>query len=389
MLTKRIEAGEVIFSEGDGADVAYLIEDGAVEITAIQGNQSQILARLGPGQIFGELGVIDAQPRSGTATATRPTLLLVVTADQIQQAIARADPFFAELMLKLVGRLRHTQAALLLGDAEMELQTSEIGPGYAELVRERDIAEAIISGQIEPYLQPIVDLRTGTIKGYETLARWRSDRFGLMRPFDFLPLARRTGLIRRIDLTMADRAMALCAEMQDHDRAPFVSINISAWHFQDRTLTDTLKRIIAERGVAPSRLCIEVTETLLLEDMEGAEDMMEELRDAGIHMALDDFGTGFSSLSILHRLPFDQIKVDGSLIQGAGSSPRQQALLQGILDLCSRLGIEVVAEGIEDEETRQTLLALGFTLGQGLHFAAPIEAERAVESWRAERSAIA
>ena len=127
--------------------------------------------------------------------------------------------------LELVGRLRDTQNALAPEHDRGAPQSSEMGPGYAEMVRERDIAEAIIDGEIEPYLQPIVDLGEGTILGYESLARWRSERLGLMRPFDFLPLARRTGLIRRIDLTMADRAMAIAARLGDREDSPFVSIN--------------------------------------------------------------------------------------------------------------------------------------------------------------------
>ena len=382
MLTKDVGAGGVVFSEGDRADAAYLIERGAVEIALARDGKRQVLAVLGVGEVFGEMGVIDSLPRSATATVVEDSRLLVVSAEQIQQVVARSDPFFAELMRKLVGRLRDTQNALAPEHDRGAPQSSEMGPGYAEMVRERDIAEAIIDGEIEPYLQPIVDLGEGTILGYESLARWRSERLGLMRPFDFLPLARRTGLIRRIDLTMADRAMAIAARLGDREDSPFVSINFSAWLFQDHSLVDALQRMLAQHRLAPSRVCLEVTETMLIDDMDAAERTMDDLHDLGLRIALDDFGTGLSSLNVLHRLPFDLIKIDGCLVQGCQTSARQRGMLQGILDLCSRLDMEVVAEGIEDVGTARTLLDLGFISGQGLYFAPPLQAEQAVASWR-------
>jgi EAL domain-containing protein (putative c-di-GMP-specific phosphodiesterase class I) len=382
MRTRRVDAGDLIFSEGDRADAAYLIEEGTVEISIKRDGDDQTLTMLGPGEVFGEMGVIDASPRSATASAIGNCVLVEVSAEQIQQVIAKSDPFFSELMRKLVGRLRDTQSSLIAGDEGISLRSSELGPGYNELVQERNIAEAIISGEIEPYLQPIVDLRNGEALGYESLARWRSETMGLMRPYDFLPLARRTGLIRRIDLTMADRAMAIGAMLGHTPASPYVTVNFSAWLFQDADLASTLRRMLDQHGLPPSRLCLEVTETGLIDDMDAAERSMGELRAVGIRMALDDFGTGLSSINVLRRQHFDMLKVDGSLVQGCAGSPRQQAILQGILDLCGRLGIDVVAEGIEDAETTATLLDLGFTVGQGLHFAPPILAEQAMASWR-------
>ncbi|RAU22093.1 signal transduction protein [Paramagnetospirillum kuznetsovii] len=384
MLSRDVSAGNLIFSQGDGADCAYLIEQGEVDIFVERDGRRQPLTVLGAGEVFGEMGVIDGLPRSATARAHTDCSLVVVSAEQIQQVVARSDPFFAELMRKLVGRLRDTQSSLIAGRETVGQHSSDFGPGYAEVVRERDIAEAIISGEIEPYLQPIVDLGGRTVLGYETLARWKSETMGLMRPFDFLPLARRTGLIRRIDLTMADRAMAICARLGNRADAPFVSINVSAWLIQDRSLTATLARMMDQHGVAPGRICLEVTETMLIEDLDAAEEAMDDLRDLGIRLALDDFGTGLSSLSVLHRLPFDVIKVDGSLVQGCQTSARQRAVLRGILDLCGRLDMEVVAEGIEDVGTARALGDLGFTMGQGQHFAPPAQAEQAMAAWREE-----
>lgn len=379
MLTRDIAAGEVIFRQGDAADVAYLIEAGTIQIRHDSDGECEArrLARLGPGEVFGELGVIDGEPRSASAIAETPARLVMVRAEKIQQSIARSDPFFAELMRKLVGRLRKTRA---IGDSEMmaALQSSDFGPGFEEVLRERDMAEGIIRGEIEPFLQPVVDLRTGAIRGYESLARWRSEKFGLMTPCDFLPLARRTGLIRRIDLTMADRALNICAGFGRDEDAPFMAINISAWHLRDRTLVDTLKRMLIQHQLPPRRICVEITETMLIDETSDADSMLAELRDCGIRIALDDFGTGFSPLAFLYRLPIDILKIDGSMVEGIQSSPRQRGVLEGLRELCARLDIEVIVEGIETEETTGTLLELGFTLGQGTRFAAPRAVDEAL-----------
>ncbi|ARJ67496.1 signal transduction protein [Magnetospirillum sp. ME-1] len=372
MLTRDVAAGEVIFRQGDAADMAYLIETGVIQIRHDGPNECEArpLALLGPGEVFGELGVIDGEPRSATAIAQTPARLVTVRAEKIQQSIARSDPFFAELMRKLVGRLRQSRS-MDVDEVMASLQSSGFGPGFEEILRERDIAEGIIRGEIEPFLQPIVDLRSGAVRGYETLARWRSDKFGLMTPCAFLPLARRTGLIRRIDLTMADRALNICAGLGRGEDLPFVAINISAWHLRDRTLVDTLKRMLAQHRLPPARVCVEITETMLIDETSDADTMLAELRDCGIRIALDDFGTGFSPLAFLYRLPIDILKIDGSMVEGIESSPRQRGVLEGLRDLCARLGIEIIAEGIESEESAGMLLELGFTLGQGTHFAAP------------------
>ena len=344
--------------------------------------RDQILALLGPGEVFGEMGVIDGLPRSASAVAVEDCRLVAVSAEQIQQVVARSDPFFAELMRKMVGRLRNSQKTVARDGEDVILQSSPMGEGYAALLRERDIAEAIIGGGIEPCLQPIVDLGDGTIQGYEMLARWRSERLGLMRPVDVLPLARRTGLIRRIDLTMADRAMAIAARLGQSSDSPFICVNLSAWLFQDHALVDALQRMLEQHRLAPSRICLDVTEAMLIDDMAAAERTMENLHDLGLRIALDDFGTGLSSLSVLHRLPFDLVKVDGSMVQGCQTSARQRGMLKGILDLCGSLAMGVIAEGIEDAGTARTLLDLGFVMGQGLHFVTPLQVEQAMESGR-------
>jgi len=176
--------------------------------------------------------------------------------------------------------------------------------------------------------------------------------------------------------------MAIAARLGQHPDSPFICVNLSAWLFQDHALVDALQRMLGQHRLAPSRICLDVTEAMLIDDMTAAERTMEDLHDLGLRIALDDFGTGLSSLSVLYRLPFDLVKVDGGMVQGCQTSARQRGMLKGILDLCGSLDMGVIAEGVEDAGTARTLLDLGFVMGQGSHFATPLQVEQAMESGR-------
>ncbi|CAA7620641.1 Predicted signal transduction protein containing a membrane domain [Candidatus Terasakiella magnetica] len=386
MLSTSVAAGTMIFCEGDVADCAYLIEDGWVEIFVNRDGEHQALARLGPGEVFGELGVIDNSLRSASAIAVKPTQMITVNAERIRQTIATADPFFAELMLKLVGRFRQVQNAMIDGTGGISTcLISDLGEGDPQLQRERDIADSIIHGEILPFLQPIVDLRDGKVLGFEALARGQSERLGILQPFSFLPLAKRTGLIRRIDLSMADHALGLCAAFGKGPDAPFVSVNISAWHLRNNTLQDTLRRMLAQHSLPASRVCVEITETVLLDDIAAAETLVSDLRSLGVKVALDDFGSGFSSLSLLARVPVDIIKIDRSLVEGIQDSPRRRAIMEAIVSLARSLDTQVIAEGVQNASMVEVMLEIGCTMGQGYHFSAPDAADAIMTRWHAAR----
>jgi EAL domain-containing protein (putative c-di-GMP-specific phosphodiesterase class I) len=383
MLSTTVPSGTVIFREGDAADCAYLIEEGWIEIFTGDGSDRHVLALLGVGEIFGEMGVIDGAPRTASATVAENCRLIRVSAGQFHEALARSEPFHAELLRKLVQRFRASQKALIEGRRAPRLESSNVGAGYAELAQQRDISEALVRGEIEPFLQPIVDLETGRLRGFEALARWRCAKRGVVPPFDFLPLAERTGLIRLIDLAVAERALAIVAGMDASEGGPFISLNFSAWHFRDDGLVAGLKAMLLASKVAPQRVRVELTETVMIEDPDMAERNMTALSELGVHLALDDFGAGYSSMSVLARMPIDVLKIDRSLVQDILRPGRPRSVFRAIMGLAEDIGMQVVAEGIEDEATRQALLDLGCRHGQGYLFGRPLPADEAVKAWAA------
>ena len=326
------------------------------------------------------MGVIDGSPRSATAVAAEECKLLRINVEQFQALLGRTKSFHAELLVKLVSRFRDAQKAWI-GETEMPRQeTSAMGPGYAMLARHRDIAEALDRGEIVPFFQPIVDLASGEWHGFEALARWRCPHKGLTLPADFLPLVERTGLIRRIDLAIAERAMTLVGSIGG-DHAPYINVNFSAWHFRDKKLLPTIMGLLDRTGLAPHRLRVELTESLMLDDPVAALHIMTDLAGIGVLLALDDFGTGYSSLSVLHRMPIHILKIDRALVNGVLTQDRQRNVLRNVVTLAHDLGMEIIPEGIEDIDTAAAVMALGCHTGQGFLFARPTPAEDAIAAW--------
>jgi diguanylate cyclase (GGDEF)-like protein len=239
------------------------------------------------------------------------------------------------------------------------------------LALEQELRRALAHDEFEPWMQPLVTLADAHVVGYEALLRWRHPQRGVLVPGDFLQVAEDSGLIEAIDWRIF--RMALEHGKALVRRGGFITINVSPRHFQSGDLDRRLLQLVRDVGFDPTRLRIEVTEGTLLRDAEAAAAMLQHLRDAGIETALDDFGTGYSSLGQVHRFPLRMIKIDRSFIAPIGpeGAPRTVAVIEAILALSRSLGMEVVAEGIETWEQRETLQALGCTLGQGYAFGRP------------------
>ncbi len=380
MLNVSAAAGDLLFKEDDPADCAYLVEEGWVEIYTERAGWRQSLSLIGPGEIFGEMGVIDGSPRMATAVVTEDCKLLRITVEQFKALLGHAEPFHTELLVKLVTRFREAQRAWMDGTPLPRQESSAMGPGYATLARQRDLACALDRGEIVAHLQPIVDLTSGRWRGFEALARWQSPLSGLVLPDEFLPLSERTGLIRRIDLHIAENAMRAVAAVEDGP-LPYVNINFSAWHFRDDRLVPNMVALLEKTGLPAERVRLELTETLMLDDPDRALKIMTALAEIGIRLALDDFGTGYSSLSVLHRMPIHILKIDRALVTGVLTEGRPRRILRNIIALAGDLGMEIVPEGIEDEETAEILRQLGCRIGQGFLFAKPLPMDQAIAAW--------
>ncbi|ODA67815.1 Cyclic di-GMP phosphodiesterase Gmr [Methyloligella halotolerans] len=230
---------------------------------------------------------------------------------------------------------------------------------------EADIRGAINSGQIVPYYQPLVHLRTRRIVGYEILARWQHPERGVLTADNFIPIAERTGLIGGLTYALLRKAIA---DIEAVPGAPFLSVNLSPHQFADGLLAPTLRDILTGAGFPPARLQVEITETAMVTRIDEARATLAELHALGISVALDDFGTGYSGLSHLRELRLDALKIDRSYIARILENPEELRLVEAMIRLGRALDLKTTAEGIESEALADTLAALGCDLGQGFLF---------------------
>jgi diguanylate cyclase (GGDEF)-like protein/PAS domain S-box-containing protein len=235
-----------------------------------------------------------------------------------------------------------------------------------------DLELAIERGEFSLRYQPIFDLATGAIDSFEALIRWRHPERGDVPPSDFVPLAEETGLIVPIGQWVLERACAQARAWTDAGRDDLsISINLSARQLRDPGLVDSVARILADSGVDPDRLVIELTESEIMDDDQGR---LDALRALGVHLALDDFGTGYSSLSYLSRLPIEILKIDQSFIAPLGVEPEENVLVQSVVQLGTAMQLATVAEGIERPEQLARVRALGCTHAQGFLLTRPMDA---------------
>jgi diguanylate cyclase (GGDEF)-like protein/PAS domain S-box-containing protein len=242
---------------------------------------------------------------------------------------------------------------------------------------ENELATAIEQQQLVAHYQPVVDLASRHLVGVEALMRWRHPTRGLVPPSEFIPLAEETGQIVPMTRWMLDRACADGVRLQrelPHGAGLRVSVNVSSRYLNHGPVAEEVRRALAAHALAPDCLILEVTESLLLENSARLECIFHELKQIGVRLALDDFGTGYSSLAYLHRFPIDILKIDRTFVErlsragdGAGGVDAV-ALAKAILSLADALGLDTVAEGIELDAQRDTLLALGCRTGQGFSF---------------------
>jgi diguanylate cyclase (GGDEF)-like protein len=237
---------------------------------------------------------------------------------------------------------------------------------------EAELRLAIGTSQIEVWFQPKVGLADGRIIGAEALARWRHPTRGMVSPERFIPIAEQTGMIRELGEQVLQNACRTAAAWPNQDL--HIAVNLSALQLRQADIVERVAAILDQAGLPPHRLDLEITESLLVEDMDRALITLERLRDLGVRLSLDDFGTGYSCLSYLARLKFDKIKIDRSFVIDMHRSAEMRKIAKTIVRLGANLEMTVVAEGIELDEQWQLLSALGCTEGQGYLFSRPLSA---------------
>ncbi|MEO7118836.1 MAG: EAL domain-containing protein, partial [Candidatus Limnocylindrales bacterium] len=252
----------------------------------------------------------------------------------------------------------------------------------ARLEMKADLEQALRRHEFRLHYQPIVALATGEVVGFEALVRWLHPTRGMVAPLEFISLAEETGLIVPMGTSIlrdACRQLVQWQERFDDGRPLTISVNISAVQLQEPKFEQTVLSILRESGLAPDRLTLEITESLLLTDPDVVVAKLVALKHIGVRVAIDDFGTGYSSLGYLARLPIDILKIDKAFVDTLGDDASGRAVAQLIIDLGKTLGLQVVAEGIETADQASVLGELGCQLGQGYLFARPLDSEAAGE----------
>ena len=252
----------------------------------------------------------------------------------------------------------------------------------ARLQLETDLRRGVERNEFRLVYQPIVNLATGAVVGFEALLRWQHPKRGMVSPAEFIPLAEDTGLIVPMGefvLTEACRQAARWRAVPT-GRHLRVSVNISSRQLAQGDLVATVWTALEAAPLSPRGLHLEITESAIMQNPESAYNIIERIRELGCTFAVDDFGTGYSSLSYLHRFAIDQLKIDSSFVQSA--EPKSAEIIRSIIDLGRSLKIEVVAEGIETSQQADHLRSLNCGYGQGYLFSRPVDSEKAMEMVR-------
>jgi diguanylate cyclase (GGDEF)-like protein/PAS domain S-box-containing protein len=248
------------------------------------------------------------------------------------------------------------------------------------LQMETDMRRALEREEFLLYYQPIVSLEDFRLRGFEALVRWQHPERGFISPIDFIPVAEETGMIIPLGewvLHEACRQMNRWQTSFPLDHPLFISVNLSSKQFSQNTLITAISDILKGTGVRPQSVKLEITESVVMENIETATGMLRELRDIGVQLAIDDFGTGYSSLSYLHRFPIDTLKIDRSFVTRMTDNTENAEIVRTIVVLAQNLGMDVVAEGVETNEQLALLQKLGCENGQGYYFSKPVPSDSA------------
>lgn len=383
-IRKVFSAGQQIFAEGETQDFAYIIEEGEVEIWTIIENEKRVLNLLEAGTLFGELALVDRQPRSASATAKTETLLTVVTQRQVDERISDADPILRMLIYVVMRHFR----------SEVERSRARYSPNYtadrytkAAAVADAKITEAINMIKMESELQlamdkeqfrlvyqPIYNLLSGEITGVEALIRWKSPTRGEIRPDQFIPLAEATSLILPIGNWVISSGLKDFLKFRDSAKKELsMSFNLARRQLESEAFLPFLTEEVFSNGISPDYIKLEMLERNLFQS-DHVLTWIKDCSSRGFSILLDDFGTGYSSLQYLQEYQPAALKIDRSFVSGLGVRQESDRICQAIIQLAFALSIDVIAEGVETAEQAKILKEMGCKFAQGFLFAKPMPA---------------
>ncbi len=391
-------AGTQIFREGDPGRHAYLIERGRVEISAMKGGQGLVIAVLGPGELFGEMALIDNQSRTATATALEETEVVAISRDRLQGKIEQADPLLALLLRVILKRFRWSLKHALAHKERSQEETSSKADerdwilentrhhAINQIKLTEELERALDRREFELHYQPIMRSVTNQLAGFEALIRWQHPSRGLLPPCEFVGALEDRGLVEGMGLWALEQACQDLSRFHEQARQsyrlgtlPFVSVNLSPRQLHGTEEVSRLAEVLKRVGVDSEHVQLEITESLLIENPELSARLLADLKKLGFSLAIDDFGTGYSSLSYLHRFPLDILKIDRSFVQTMVKNRGSLQVVRAIVGLARELDMDIIAEGVSTVEQFEALTEVGCDFVQGFLWSKPLPFAEAAE----------
>ncbi len=325
-------------------------------------------------------------------------------AHEILKAIHR--PFeIAEFNLGLIARIglalsqeQEISAHTLLHRARLALSAARnarqdffvYSPKQADIESQKawltsDLRHAIDDDQLFLVYQPKIDLMTGQVAGVEALVRWRHPQLGVISPDQFIPLAEETGLITQLTHSVFQKVLRQCRAWNQAGMATKIATNLSMWDLRDEGFSDQVPGLLASYGVSPDQLGLEITETAIMSSSSRVAEILQCMKKMGLWISIDDFGTGYSSLAYIKNLPVNEIKIDRTFVTNMSENINDTIIVQSVIDLAHKLGLKVVAEGVENKKTKEMLGSFKCDAAQGYYMSKPISPIE-FQYWLSKRS---
>lgn len=381
---KQFKTGDIIMVQGEQGNSAYILEEGRVEIVIeTPDGDEQVVGTRGAGSMIGEMALVDKAPRTATVKALEDCKVLEITSDDFTRRLDNADPVIHMTMQVILTRYRDTLTRADISreskywpPAEtQELTFADQTDAYEKIKIANEFKSALKNKELSLNFQPIINLQTGDIVGFEALMRWNHKEKGFIPPDVFIPVAEDSGLIvEASQWALHESCMALkrIEQRTGYDRKLFMSVNFSSTDFASENFVESVYHTISKSDVSPEQAHLEITERMLMDQPGNAKETLAMCRKAGMSIAIDDFGTGYSSLSYLHYFPIDTLKIDRSFVSEMTKDESSLALVKSIIALGKNMKMTVIAEGVEDQNDARILKDLGCDLAQGYHFAKPM-----------------
>jgi EAL domain-containing protein (putative c-di-GMP-specific phosphodiesterase class I) len=339
----------------------------------------KVLALLGPGEVIGEMAVIDHGPRTASAVAKKPTRLRLITRDHLESKVDSADPLIRVLLRLILQRYRAAVAGKRSTGGNKDAARKA---ALSRLRFAQEIEQGLEREQFVLHYQPIVSLDGMQIAGFEALIRWNHPTRGLVPPSEFVPVMEESELIQRLGRWVLKSACNAVKRLnaRANSQAPLhVCVNLSGRELVNPTVIDNIQEALRATGVPAHALRIEITESALVSNLDFAVNVISRCREMGVQVAVDDFGTGYSSLNYLRHFAVDTLKIDRSFVRPVHTEEDNRKILRTIRDLAHALNMTIVAEGVEDLGQMRMLRDLGLECAQGYLFSRPAgETEAAV-----------